>query len=175
MKQFHEGLVIIKRDAIEDGVSSDVINFIDQNPAVRVQACSSVSLSTPEILDMYEPELLQDPSERREILMVMGAQAMTGTNLLLGVRVEGVGTQEEGFTYLNTFKGSIRDTSEDKTIRGTFPFPRPEGFDGYSFWFRAPFFVRNRVHVPDSHDAVAAVEQVAQKHGVSLEELYGRK
>jgi len=174
MIRSQEGIIIVKKDAIDDGVSDDVLAHIDKNPAITIRGCTPLELSTPEILDLYSPELLQDPSERREILMVMGAQAMTGTNLLLGVGIEGVETREDGFVFLNSFKGSIRDTPEDGTIRGAFPFPRPEEFDNYSFWFQAPFFVRNRVHVPDSQDAIEAVEKVAYAHGVSVEDLYGR-
>lgn len=170
-----EAIVVIKKDAIEDGVSEQVIDFIGNDPRIEIQNTSSLELTTDEILAIYAPELLQDPSERREILMVMGAQAMTGANLFMGVHVLDASTQEEGFGYLNALKGSIRDTEAAGTVRGSFPYPRPAAYDSYSFWFQAPFFVRNRVHIPDSHDALSAVESIALQHGISPEELYGRK
>lgn len=170
----NEGIMIVKRDAIEDGLAHEIIRFINNTDRAQVCGRHLIELTTSEALNLYAPELRDDPSERREILMAIGALAMTGQNILLGIRVDDADTPKDTFGYLNALKGSIKDPVSAGTIRGTFPHPRCDGYNQYGFWFQAPFFTQNRVHVPDSDDALAEIESLAMQRGITPQELYGR-
>lgn len=166
--------LIVKKDAIEDGIGDDVLAFVDSQPNIVVASRQLVELTAPDILEVYKYELDDDPSERREILMSMAAIAMAGSNIVAGIIMDNVDSPTEAFQRLNQLKGKTNNREDTNTVRGSFPYRRPDGYEDYSFWFKAPFFIRNRIHVPDSIGALHALEKVLLKKDITPDMLYGR-
>lgn len=171
----NEATVVVKKDAIEDGVHRDIIDLLHSNPDVDVLSEHPIELSTEEVLDIYKHDLEIDPSERRRILITLAAIAMTGGNILLGVKVRGAEDQVSTFARLNQLKGKVIDDRNKGTIRGSFPYPVPDHFQTLDEMGKAPFFVRNRFHVPDTAESQQTVATIAASKGIDQGSIYARK
>lgn len=168
-----KALLIVKRDAVEDGLTENIIEFVDSIDRIKVVSKFPIELTEDEVLHMYKPELDQFPTERREILMAMAAVSMRGVNVVAGLQISDCTGPGDAFSYLNEVKGTTNGINNQSTIRARFPFMKPPDYDDYSFWFRSPFFIRNRVHVPDSTQALRNVLDIVGGKGVSRGEVFG--
>ncbi len=168
----NRALAIVKKDAIEDGIDSAIVERLHATRRIKVISSHVIRLSVEDTLKIYNHELETDPTEIRQALIAMNAIAMDGSNLLVGLKLAGFSDIDEALLYLETIKGKVGNVSEDSNLRSEFPFIRPTEFDGYPFWFRAAFFVRNRVHTPHDGVDLRNVEEVAFSKGLSIGDIY---
>lgn len=173
-KQPQDVLAIVKNDAIEDGIAEDIIEKLNNTRQLSVLSRHVINLTIGDVLHIYQHEYEIDPTNVREILIAMNAATMQGDNLLIGLEAQGFHDTNEALTYLESVKGKVGDSSQD-SIRSTFPFSRPSDFGSYSFWFQAPFFVRNRIHSPHDEIDLKNMEEIAVTKGISLHDLYPKE
>jgi hypothetical protein len=89
--------------------------------------------------------------------------------------VGGAKTKKAVLSTLESIKGHTSDTAKEDTIRGQFSFVKPAKLETQPFWFRAPFFVRNRVHVPANVKALNTIERIMDKRNINLVDFYGNQ
>jgi hypothetical protein len=164
-------IAIIKNDAIEDKIAGDITEELNRTRRLTVVSRHIINLTTADVLDIYEHEYEVDPTDVREILIAMNATAMRGDNMLVGLAAQGFSSPGEALLYLEGVKGKVGNVSGN-TIRSSFPFERPENFETYSFWFQAPFFVRNRIHTPHDEIDLRKIEDIANSKDIALEDIY---
>jgi nucleoside diphosphate kinase len=172
----HNISLIIKKDAVEEDLCGPILDFVNSHSNFEIVSTYPVDLSVVDALTIYTDELAEDPSESRAALIAMNAMAMAGRNMVAGLRVSNAVDHTAAFAALNEIKGKTARRDDKETIRGLFPYTRPEGYDDYPFWFRAPFFVRNRVHVPSSVVALESLHNVVlSAKGITTDMLYDRE
>jgi hypothetical protein len=171
IEKSHNIIAIVKNDAVEDRIADAIIKKLDHTRRLRVLSRHIISLTTSDVLDIYEHEYEIDPTDVREILIAMNAVAMRGDNILVGLAAQGFSDLNEALLYLESVKGKVGNISGD-SIRSSFPFSRPENFETYSFWFQATFFVRNRIHSPHDDIDLKKIEDIAISKGLALKDIY---
>lgn len=172
-KPSHDVLAIVKNDAIEDGIADAIVDRLGQTERLRVVSRHIINLTISDVLHIYKHEHEVDPTEVREILIAMNAIAMRGDNLLVGLNAQGFANTSDALLHLESVKGKVGRDTED-TIRSNFPFSKPDDFSSHSFWFQAPFFVRNRIHSPHDEVDLSNIETIALEKGISIDDIYPR-
>ena len=129
-------------------------------------------LSQADILELYSHEYQSDPTHIRQILVAMNSIAMRGNNLVVGVKISDSDDQDEALRYLASVKGHTDDTEVDGTVRGLFKYIRPDGIEKEEFWFKAPYFIRNRIHTPETSTDIKIVERMLGRKAINLAMLY---
>lgn len=164
MSELSPGIAILKRDAIEDGLASQIINSFAMSDLFEISDLLPVDLRKEDAYAIYAPEFRDTDSCERRILMEMGIRAMVGINLYIqfSIFTEHPNDITEGMMILNKLKGKVTDDPSRETVRGIYKAQLPTGLGNDIFKY-GPYMVRNRIHIPDTVESYYACKGVLDR------------
>lgn len=154
------GYMLIKHDAFQDRHVPDIEKLLSDVHHLDIADSRVIELTMPEILAIYRPDTPEVMSEKDQALRALGLSAMVGTNEIVELVLPGTECWEQIVARLKAARGKCTDDPSARTVRGVFPSPRCEGYDQLSFWEQAVYFVRNRIHTPDTMEAALVLRDM---------------
>lgn len=154
--------MLVKRDAIEDGIDQSIISDVENHPSIcDIQAMYGL-FSFDDAYNLYLPEMFDDDTPRRRYLMNLGIRSMVGENifLLLRVQTENHDNLKESMSIVNKIKGKAFDSDAGDSIRRKYRVDIDD--DIIDSDLRDRLIVRNRVHSPDTIASYRGFKNVMQ-------------